>query len=367
MKALLCIALMLTFTISATAELTDSDLRKIKDIVAMEVAMLKEDINKVELRLNEKIRESERRLQTQFNTALDNRTNNIIIMFAIISIGFFLLFSAVLLTIAFLRNRVVDKKVLAVFLLSLGCLLFYADIKAQDSQEVPRSYSPSYFSEVVCTKLTVVNENDDPVITLDASKDDYAIVVRDVNTVGDDPHKPAVYMGSSPTRNVVAVYDKKGNYGIQLACLTTPTPYNAVNVHNENGESVITLDASKDAHSILFRDINPKKAAVFMSSSPTGNSVNVYGKKDNNTGIQLVCEPMRNAISLFNENDDPVITLDASKDDYAITVRDVTLKKAAVFMSSLSEGNGVTVFDKKGNYGIELICLPTHNTINVHE
>ena len=73
---ILVILLIFVVSTQAFSELTEKDLENIKaivtEIVHKEVALIHKDITESELRLNEKIRESENRLQTQFSQALDN-------------------------------------------------------------------------------------------------------------------------------------------------------------------------------------------------------------------------------------------------------------------------------------------------------
>ena len=144
------------------SELTEKDLNKIRQIVQSEVNAIKQDITKVELRLIEKIRESENRLQTQFNQSLDNRTNSIMIIFAVVSMGFFLLFGCILLVGA-LRNRQPNKKLIILMVVSLAGVMLcrVPSLNAQKDR----------FGDIICRSLTVVNEYDKEMIVLKANGD----------------------------------------------------------------------------------------------------------------------------------------------------------------------------------------------------
>ena len=168
MKYLLSITLMLALTMSAMAELTESDLEKIQDIVANQVETLKNEMTQSERRLNERISE----LETQFNTSLDNRTNGIMIIFAVISIGFFLLFSAVFLITALLMRRNVMKAA-TMLILSLGCVLFYAT-------KLP-AQRDAVFDKIVCRSLEVVNKDNE--ISILQNSDGINIYHRDFDLI----------------------------------------------------------------------------------------------------------------------------------------------------------------------------------------
>ncbi|RKU06798.1 hypothetical protein C6502_19440 [Candidatus Poribacteria bacterium] len=152
MKLLCTVAVtLIVFTNTAFSELTEEDLRKITAIVKAQVSVIQTDIVETELRLNEKIRESENRLQTQFSQSLDNRTNGIIIIFAVISMGFFLLFTAILLSNA-LRNRQLNKAhiILMCATLAGSLLCFGQNTKAQ--------YQKTEFEEIVSKELSITDD-----------------------------------------------------------------------------------------------------------------------------------------------------------------------------------------------------------------
>ena len=161
---ILVILLIFVVSTQAFSELTEKDLENIKaivtEIVHKEVALIHKDITESELRLNEKIRESENRLQTQFSQALDNRTNGIMIIFAVISMGFFLLFTAILLAGA-LRNRQLNKQAIILMVLSLaGVLICRPSLDARTDR----------FEDIICRSLTVVDGDDKKLIYLGPNK-----------------------------------------------------------------------------------------------------------------------------------------------------------------------------------------------------
>ncbi len=160
----LVLTILFVFPVIGFSELTEKDLEKIRQIVQSEVNTIKQDITEVELRLIEKIRESENRLQSQFNVALDNRTNDIMIIFAVVSMGFFLLFGCILLVGA-LRNRQPNKKLIILMMISLaGALLCRVPpINAQPDR---------FFGDIVCTRLTVLNRNQREVVSIFPYGDD---------------------------------------------------------------------------------------------------------------------------------------------------------------------------------------------------
>lgn len=152
------------FTLTAHSDLTPKDLDAIQQIVQKtiqdEVALIQKEIVETELRIKEKIRESENRLQVQFSQSLDNRTNGIMIIFGVISMGFFLLFATTLFVGA-IRNRQVDKQAIILMVLSLaGVLISQAPLNA-DRHDTP-------YQHIVCTGLTIIDKDDDPRIELTA-------------------------------------------------------------------------------------------------------------------------------------------------------------------------------------------------------
>lgn len=270
---IICVVLVVVFAIPVNAELTESDLRKIKEIVASEVAILKNDITQVELRLNEKIRESENRLQTQFSTALDNRTNGIMILFAVISIGFFLLFSAILLVGAFnRRNREINKKpIVTMLILSLGCAVFYAH--KLHAQEV----FDARFGEIICTRLTVVDDEGNNGVVLDSSPESNMIIVGDKTS-----RRPAIALASAKLpgfalENRILIHDSRGNYAIDLHALSSQ---NHVTVYDKiTKQESISLRSGEGTNSFLLYEAGKhisQLASVISSTKDWGNMIAVH-------------------------------------------------------------------------------------------
>ncbi len=160
----LVLTILFVFPVLTFSELTEKDLEKIRKIVQSEVNTIKQDITEVELRLIEKIRESENRLQTQFNQSLDNRTNSIMIIFAVVSMGFFLLFGCILLVGA-LRNRQPNKKLIILMVVSLAGVML-CRIPSLNAQK------DRFGEDIVCRSLTVIDDEGKNAIVLESNEDE---------------------------------------------------------------------------------------------------------------------------------------------------------------------------------------------------
>ena len=149
---------------SAFGELTDADIDKIRQVVKAENAIIHADMAAFELRLTQKIQESENRLRSELNAQLNARMNDFTIVFGITSGGFFLLFATVLLVNIFRNRTMVDKKMVLVFVLSVisGLLCLVSTVKAQKSLEG---------IEIVCSGLKVIDSNGMPNIELSYDTD----------------------------------------------------------------------------------------------------------------------------------------------------------------------------------------------------
>ncbi len=86
MKRLFVVAILLVslgLPCSAFSELTHSDIQKIREVVKTENAIIHSEMTALELRLTQKIQESENRLRSELNDQLSTRLNDFTLIFGI--------------------------------------------------------------------------------------------------------------------------------------------------------------------------------------------------------------------------------------------------------------------------------------------
>lgn len=212
------------------AELTEKDLANIEKIIHTQINLIQKDITEAELRLNEKIRESENRLQSQFNQAIDNRTNRIMIIFAVICMGFFLLFTAILFTGA-LRNRHLDKKVMLLMGLTLiGGISCGISSKAM----MPVALQEGQFGKITCTELKVLDKAGEAriIMTTDDTDNSADLLLTDKDT------RYAIGIVVSDAAALIAAYDRKVGHAASMGVLSNSA---TISAHNRLTEVNATL------------------------------------------------------------------------------------------------------------------------------
>ncbi len=241
----LVLTILFVFPVVGFSELTEKDLEKIRKIVQSEVNTIKQDITEVELRLIEKILESENRLQTQFNQSLDNRTNSIMIIFAVVSMGFFLLFGCILLVGA-LRNRQPNKKLIILMVISLAGVML-CRVPSLDAQK-------DKFGDIICKSLTVVDD-----------KGKNAIVLK-TNEYED---------------NEVIVYHPQGREGIKLQSGSWGN-YALVFENSDNKHEAAALAGTSTENYVIVRNFrSTDRAAAKLISKENVSSVEILDKGGN--------------------------------------------------------------------------------------
>ena len=152
-------------TLTAHSQLTDKDLQKIREIIKSENIIIQSEMTALELRLTQRIQESENRLRSELNAQLNARMNDFTIVFGITSGGFFLLFASVLLINA-LRNRpIIDNKTNAALILATISGILYLTSTAI-AFEGDKKFGKITAGEITCTKLTILDNYRRPGITL---------------------------------------------------------------------------------------------------------------------------------------------------------------------------------------------------------
>ena len=133
MRLTLLLALLLTLTTSCFAELTNEDIDKTREVIKQENTVIQSEMVQLELRITQKIQESENRLRAELNAQLNARMNDFTIVFGITSGGFFLLFASVLLINALRGRTLIDKKTISVLILSIITALLCITTTARGS------------------------------------------------------------------------------------------------------------------------------------------------------------------------------------------------------------------------------------------
>ena len=152
------------FTLTAYPQLTDDDLSKIRLIVETENSKIKAEMTALELRLTQKIQESENRLRSELNQQLNAKISDFTIVFGIISGGFFLLFAAVLLINALKGRTLLDKRANTILVIASisGVLNLTGTAIALDFE------GDKEFGKILCEELIIKDKNDLPRIVYSA-------------------------------------------------------------------------------------------------------------------------------------------------------------------------------------------------------
>lgn len=354
MKKLFCIILILTFAVSASAELTDADLDKIKNIVASEVATY-------------------------------NRSSDVVIIVAFVSLGFFLLFAGILFVNTFLRHQTVNKQIILALMLSLGCSLFY--VTQVSAQRI------ASFEHIVCKSLEVVDNFGNRAILLNSNKNLNAVAVYDTTgdlAVGMSSILEAKSIGEKKHDNSVKIYNKGENPKISLESSEIDSK---VNLHDEKGISAISLISKKEANILqinnkagdqavglaysekgngIFVSDEKGQLAVHISSLPSHNGMAILNKQGKNA-INMLSDKEGNILSLLDIHEKEAISL-LSKDGYVNDLRiydpqadDIAIHLASACANDCSEfySNGIALYDKKQKIAINMYTNERSNQISL--
>ena len=202
----------------AFSELTEKDLEKIKEIIHSEVGTI--------------------------------QTNDIMIISAVISAGFFLLFGCILLVGAF-RNRNIDKQIMILMGITLVGMML-CRISPLDAQK-------DRFGEIVCTGLTVVDDKDNARIKMGFDEDNETGL-----TLFDETLTQQVTMYASENLLGISVVDDKSGHVIGLTSLAGAGMVTVMN-RGSNSGIVVGIDANRKP---------------FIEAKPlTGEGERIYPKK----------------------------------------------------------------------------------------
>ena len=153
MKLLWVILSLLIVSPHVFAELTDKDIQRIQEVIQAENKKIHADMVAMELKLTQKIQESENRLRSELNSQLNARMGDFTIVFGITSGGFFLLFASILLINTLKGKSITDRKAILLFSLSIGTALL-CFISTAHTQRV-KAGTMGFFTDLVCDNLTV--------------------------------------------------------------------------------------------------------------------------------------------------------------------------------------------------------------------
>ena len=159
MKTIFTAILLLIITFPVFSELTNEDIDKIREVIKQENAVIQSEMVQLELRITQKIQESENRLRAELNAQLNARMSDFTIVFAITSGGFFLMFATILILNMVKGRTIVEKKAIILLVLSVtfGTICYASSAKAQ----VDRT-----FNDITCRSLTIVDRWNQPRIML---------------------------------------------------------------------------------------------------------------------------------------------------------------------------------------------------------
>lgn len=173
MKYVWLVAVLSIVSLPISAGLTDEDIERIREVVKVENQKIHADMVTLELKLAQKIQESENRLRAELNSQLNARIGDFTIVFGIVSGGFFLLFASVLVVNALRGRTLADTKTMFLLVLSVlaAVLCFGTNVKAQQTR----------FETIICKELRVTDDNNLTRIRLAVNEDGMASVsVNDI-------------------------------------------------------------------------------------------------------------------------------------------------------------------------------------------
>ena len=176
MKLLWVILSLLIVSPHLFAELTDKDIQRIQEVIQAENKKIHADMVAMELKLTQKIQESENRLRSELNAQFNARMNDFTIVFGVVSGGFFLLFAAVLLINALRGKTPIDRKTISVLILSIITALLCITTAA-------KGQGNAVFDKITCRNLTIADKLGGKRISLRANRD-IALFDMDARTVG---------------------------------------------------------------------------------------------------------------------------------------------------------------------------------------
>ncbi|MYE89085.1 hypothetical protein F4X33_08845 [Candidatus Poribacteria bacterium] len=274
MKLLWITATLLILSTPAFSELTNEDIDKIREVIKQENAVIQSEMVQLELRITQKIQESENRLRSELNAQLNARMGDFTIVFTVTSGGFFILFATILILNVIRGRALIDKKAILVFILSIATALLclIPTTKAQT-----RAYT--HFRNITCQSITVTDKQGKPAIILD----------------GNNPTANSIVIRDKLDRNAIALYGGSAN-GISL-------------FHKSNKPRII-MAASEKGQILSIKD-RLNREAIMMGSGSQENSINVFRQgraagaiaiKDNKGKFQLLLSTHRQAGNIMTIN-----------------------------------------------------------------
>ena len=298
------VALLFILSTPTFAELTSEDIDKIREVIKQENAVIQSEMVQLELRITQKIQESENRLQSELNAQLNARMNDFTIVFAITSGGFFLMFATILILNMVKGRTIVEKKAIILLVLSVtfGTICYASSVKAQ-------SYT-RFFDSIQCKELIVADQYGRPAITLNTS---------------------------NKTENSIVIHDKTGREGVAIYA---GADANGISFFDKSRNARMILAHSEGSQMITMRD-HIKRNAIVIAASPTReNSINVYGQGR-----------MPGAIALKDEegNYEVVLSTHRSIGNMIMMNNHRTGKPAINLLAHRTLGTGINVYNQMGN------------------
>ena len=319
MKRLFVVAILFVLPCSAFSELTPSDIDKIreviKEVIKSENAIIHSEMTALELRLVQKIQESENRLRSELNTQLSARMNDFTLIFGITAGGFFLLFATLIVANA-LKGRV-NKRLVTFLVVALCCTLFsHSQLIAVDKTTV--------FDEILCRKLTVLDKTKSkPAIELSVTEQGNSLFVYGIDKKvglvtsgsrsgllvygrGPGTSGPGLLLSATESDSSISLYNKKGETGVSLSTLGSGNNISLYNQKGDIGVFLSTLDLDSD---ISLYD-GKKQRGVSLSTFGSGSDISLYNKKGE-TGVSLSTLDLDSNISLYDGKKQKGVALSA--------------------------------------------------------
>lgn len=270
MKTIFTAILLLIITLPVYSELTNEDIDKIREVIKQENAVIHSEMVQLELRITQKIQESENRLRSELNAQLNARMSDFTIVFAITSGGFFLMFATILILNMVKGRTIVEKKAIILLVLSVtfGTICYASSVKAQPDRT---------FNDITCRSLTIVDRWNIPRIMLD-TKDDQATF----NMVHITPYtdRDKIQQGRFPIITMQVTRDHA-----KLLLNSDEARYTTTITADRENASLMTTEGNKR----FSKDINIAQIGVVNDWRGTGATPFIQVKKG--TQEQIIYPP----------------------------------------------------------------------------
>ena len=192
------------------------------------------------------------------------------------------------------------------------------------------------FDTLICRKLFVVNEDDEPIVSILSTPDADGIVIfdrmgekaidisnslkgRGIKVMSPNTDEAAAFLAVSEDMNALGINDAMGKPAVAIATRAESNS-RALTVFNDTGKTVLSIDNTIDSTVMFISDKNGKEA-VAIGNSPKGNTVEFMSPHTGKKAAMLTVRDDINTLILTDEKGEIATVLHGKSGDTYLGVR----------------------------------------------